>query len=73
MNVSNLSKKPYHIPVKNSQSFLLAPATVNSELPDGYDAKYIAALEKNGSIKIEVEEAKKSKRVKKTTETTTEE
>ena len=65
MKVTNLKKKPFHIPVNKTASFLLVPASGVVELPAGYNENYVNALAKNGSIKIEVEVVKKAKKAKK--------
>lgn len=62
MKVTNISKKPFLIPVEKSQPFMLAPASGIVELPEGFDKPYIAALTRSGSVQIEVSPTKKSKK-----------
>lgn len=55
MKVTNLTKKPFLVPVEKAKKFVLPPASGIVELPEGFDKKYIAALTRSGSVKIEVE------------------
>jgi hypothetical protein len=55
MKVTNLAKKPFLIPVEKAKKFLLAPGSGIVELPQGFDQKYVAALTRAGSVRIEVE------------------
>lgn len=65
MKVTNLTKKLLLIPVEKAKSFLLLPASGAVELPQGFDKKYISALDKSGSIKIKIEAIPEAKPTKK--------